>query len=65
MTPELIHALAMITAAQARIAGMQAENSDRQSRGLSIAYGVDAFETEAHSLEQLAVHAINLPRGAA
>lgn len=58
-TPRTAHALALITAAQARIAGMQAENLDRQVQGYSLAYGEDAFFQEAGTLEQIAVQVIN------
>ena len=58
-TPQTAYALALIAAAQARIAGMQAENQSRQNQGYSLAYGDDAFFTEAIYLEQIAVEVIN------
>lgn len=58
-TPQTAHALAMIAASQARIAGMQAENQSRQNQGYALAYDVDAFFDEATGLEQIAVEVIN------
>ena len=58
-TPQTAHALALIAAAQARIAGMQAANLDRQMQGYSLAYIEEAFFQEAGSLEQIAVEVIN------
>ena len=58
-TPQTARALALIAAAQARIAGMQAENLDRQMQGYSLAYSEAAFFQEAGSLEQIAVEVIN------
>lgn len=58
-TPQTAHALALIAAAQARIAGMQAENHSRQNQGYSLAYGEDAFFTEASHLDQIAEQVIN------
>lgn len=53
-SPQTAYALAMIAAAQARIAGMQATNQERLSLGHSIAYDADAFYNEATDLEQIA-----------
>jgi len=41
-------------ACNARVAGMVAENEQRQQCGNSIAYGVEAFSLEADLLEHLA-----------
>lgn len=54
-----IYIQAMVAAAQARIAGMQALNQHRLSLGQSIAYDEDAFFEEATGLEQLAIDALN------
>lgn len=59
MSPESVRCFALIVAAQARIAGMQAENQHRLACGDSIAYGEDAFNIEADFLEQLSIQAIN------
>lgn len=59
MTPQLVRILALITAAQARIAGMQAENAYRLACGNSVAYADEAFGIEADQLERLATEAIN------
>lgn len=59
MTNEQIRALALIAAAQARIAGMQAKNLERDRDGCSLAYDEQAFFEEANTLEQLAIHVIN------
>lgn len=53
-SPKTAHALALIAAAQARIAAMQALNQHRLSLGQSIAYDEEAFYNEATGLEQLA-----------
>jgi hypothetical protein len=58
-TSQTVRALALIIAAQARIAGMQAANLDRQMQGYSLAYSEEAFFQEAGSLEQIAVEVIN------
>lgn len=58
-TPQTAHALALIAAAQARIAGMQAANLDRQMQGYSLAYDEEVFFEEAGSLEQLAEQVMN------
>lgn len=46
-------------ACNARIAGMQAANQERESRGEAPAYGEDAFGYEANELQNLsqAIHA--------
>ena len=59
MTPETCRCFALIAAAQARIAGMQAENAQRLDCGNLIAYGEDAFNIEAAFLEQLSIQVIN------
>lgn len=59
MSAQLVAILAAIFAAQARIAGMQAENQHRVACGNSIAYGEDAFGHEAQHLEMLSVDARN------
>ena len=50
-TSQTVRALALIIAAQARIAGMQAANLDRQMQGYSLAYSEEAIFQEAGSLE--------------
>ena len=57
-SPKTAYALALIAAAQARIAGMQALNQERLSLGHSIAYDDEAFYNEAAGLEQLAQEVI-------
>lgn len=57
-SPRTAFTLAMVAAAQARIAGMQAENQQRQVLGHSLAYDADAFFCEATGLEQLAQEVI-------
>ena len=54
MTGFQIYVLASISASQARIAGMQAENQLRQMKGEGPAYGEDAFNKEATKLQTLA-----------
>ena len=58
-TSQTVRALALIIAAQARIAGMQAANLDRQMQGYSLAYSEEAFFQEAGSLEQIAEEVIS------
>ena len=58
-SPKTAYVLALIAAAQARIAGMQALNQHRLSLGQSIAYDEDSFDNEAAGLEQLAQDVIN------
>jgi hypothetical protein len=41
-------------ACMVRVAGMQAENQHRQSNGMSVAYGEDAFEEQAKSIDWFA-----------
>lgn len=57
-TPKTAYTLALIAAAQARIAGMQALNQHRLSTGNSIAYDEEAFYNEATGLTQLAQEVI-------
>ena len=57
-SPKTAYALALIAAAQARIAAMQALNQHRLSLGQSIAYDEEAFYNEATGLEQLAQEVI-------
>lgn len=59
MSKELVQILALITAAQARIAGMQAENQHRLACGNAVAYADEAFGVEADNLERLAIQAVN------
>jgi len=59
MSPQLVGILAAIAACQTRIADMQAVNAYRQSVGLSIAYGEDAFNIEATQLDLLSIEARN------
>lgn len=52
-----VHAMALMVqafAVNARVAGMVAENQHRLDCGNSIAYGVEAFEAEASTLDYLA-----------
>lgn len=58
-TPQTARCLALIAAAQARIAGMQAENAQRQQLGQTPAYTPDHFFVEASQLEQIAMEVIN------
>jgi hypothetical protein len=58
-TPETARALALIAAEQARIAGMTAENMQRQAVGSSMAYTEQDFLYVAFSLEQLSIEVIN------
>lgn len=58
-TPQTAYALALIAAAQARIAGMVAENQLRMTCGNSVYYGEDAFMAEAGQLERIAMEVIN------
>jgi hypothetical protein len=50
----LISILAQIAACQARVAGMQAENTERERRNAALAYCEGDFMHEANTLEQLA-----------
>ena len=59
MNPQLVSILAAITASQARIAGMVAENQQRLVCNNSICYGEDSFLTEAQHLDQLSIEARN------
>ena len=54
MTAELARLIALMHAANARVASMQAENQHRLDCGNSIAYGEDAFNNEAEELADLA-----------
>lgn len=58
-TPQTARALALIAAAQARIAGMQAENQNRMNCDNCISYGEDAFMIEADALERISIDVIN------
>lgn len=58
-TPQTAYALALIAAAQARIAGMVAENQLRMTCDNSVYYGEDAFMAEAGQLERIAMEVIN------
>lgn len=59
MTARQLQILAAISAANARIAGMQAANQHRLSCGDSIMYNEDHFAVEAHHLELFAIGAAN------
>lgn len=59
MNAQLVSILAEITAAQARIAGMVAENQQRMVCGQSLAYDGDSFFCEASILDQLSIEARN------
>ena len=58
-TPRTAHALALIAAAQARIAGMQAQNHIFQNQGEILPYDEAAFFDEATRLEMIAGEVIN------
>lgn len=58
-TKETARYLALIAAAQARIAGMQAENAQRQQLGQTLAYTPEHFFEEADGLEQIATAVIS------
>lgn len=53
--------LAVIAAAQARVAGMQAENQKRAALGQSPAYDEGWFFAEAHQLDNLSIELRNQP----
>lgn len=57
MSPQLVSILAQISACNARVAAMQAENAHRVSNGWANTYGEDAFNQEAAGLEYLAAAA--------
>jgi len=59
MNNQQLQILALITASNARVLGMQAENQLRASCGESPAYGDGHFQEEAQHLEHLSVQAIN------
>ena len=61
MNSQLVAILAHVAAAQARIEGMKAENTERQSNGYALAYDADSFFAEAAQLDQLAIEARNTP----
>lgn len=60
MNNELVAIMALIAAANARIAGMQAKNYERQQSNYALAYDEDDFFDEAHRLELLAISARSL-----
>lgn len=53
MDSELLHWYALISASNARIAAMQAANTERTQSGSALAYSEDWFEAEAN--EQAAI----------
>jgi hypothetical protein len=59
MSPETARCFALIVAAQARIAGMSAENQLAAAVGNSPPYGEAAFNNEAGHMEQIAQQVIN------
>lgn len=59
MNPQLVAIMAAIAAAQARIAGMQAANTARESNGEALAYGEEEFFYEANYLDELSIEARN------
>lgn len=59
MNPQLVAIMAAIAAAQARIAGMQAANTVRESNGEALAYGEEEFFYEANYLDGLSIEARN------
>jgi hypothetical protein len=59
MSPQLVSILALIAAAQARIAGMQVENASIDLQAYPPKYDSAAFFAEAQYLENLAVDARN------
>jgi hypothetical protein len=59
MNNQLVAIVANIVAAQARIEGMKAKNTERESQGYALAYDEDAFFAEANQLDQLSIEARN------
>lgn len=59
MNSQLVAIMAAIVAAQARIAGMQAANTVRESNGEALAYGEKEFFYEANYLDGLSIEARN------
>ena len=59
MTPETARCFGLMLAAQARVAGMQAENAQREACGEASAYVEKDFAIEAFELEQLSIQVIN------
>ncbi|MDB5813503.1 MAG: hypothetical protein JWN23_620 [Rhodocyclales bacterium] len=58
-TPETARFLALIAAAQARIAGMQAANDMNKAVCGLVRYSEKDFHSEAFGLEQIAIQVIN------
>lgn len=58
MNGQLVAILAQISAANARVAAMQAENAVRQHCGHSPAYDESAFMAEAFGLDELSRNAL-------
>lgn len=59
MNTTLVAILAHISACNARVAAMQAENEQRKAVGSSMAYTDADFMYEANQLDQLAIEARN------
>lgn len=59
MTPETARCFGHMLAAQARVLGMLAENSQRDTCGEAPAYVEKDFAIEAFQLEQLSIQVIN------
>lgn len=59
MNSQLVAIMASIIAAQARIEGMKAKNTERESQGYALEYDEDAFFAEAARLDQLSIGARN------
>lgn len=59
MNAQQLQLFGAMLAAQARVLGMCSENMQRQATGDSMAYGEEAFSTEAQHLETLAYQAAN------
>jgi hypothetical protein len=59
MNARLVEILALISASQARVAGMQAHDLHKQLIGSSEIYDESAYENEAALLESLASEARN------
>ena len=57
MNAQLVAILAAIVSAQARIAGMVAENQNRMICSGCISYGEDMFLMEVNQLDQLSIEA--------
>lgn len=59
MSPELVGIFAAISAENAKIEGMRAENAQRAALGHSMAYVADDFNYIADELSRLSINARN------